>query len=92
MTQYDAAATPMYAALGTEPNLKPWTKLEARINLNELNPTTAYGARESMKMDFSEVDLAPMDELNVILWKSIKGVDSVMPPPVRAFSFIQTGR
>lgn len=92
MTQYDAAATPMYAALGTEKNLKPWTRLEPRISLNERNPSNAYGARRSMGMDFSEVDLIPMDELNEILWKSIKGVDSVMPPPVRAFSFTQMGR
>jgi hypothetical protein len=92
MTQYDAAATPMYAAFGTDKNMKPWTKLEATISLNDLNPSNAYGARRSMEMDFSEVDLIPMDELNDILWKSIKGVDSVMPPPVRAFSFTHIER
>jgi len=92
MTQYDAAATPMYAAFGVDKNMKPWTKLEARISLNDLNPSNAYGARRSMEMDFSEVDLIPMDELNDILWKSIKGVDSAMPPPVRAFSFTHMGR
>jgi hypothetical protein len=33
-------------------------------------------------MDFLEVDRAPMHALNEIIWKSIKGEDSVMPSPM----------
>jgi len=36
-------------------------------------------------MDLKEVDRAPMHALNEIIWKSIKGKDSVMPPPVHRF-------
>jgi hypothetical protein len=36
-------------------------------------------------MDFSDYDRAPMFELNEVIWKSIKGVDSEMPLPVHRF-------
>jgi len=36
-------------------------------------------------MNLKDVDRAPMQALNVILWKSIKGADSSMPAPVHRF-------
>ena len=42
----------------------------------------AYGADRSAKMDFSDYDLVDDFELNEILWRSIKGVDAPIPPPV----------
>jgi hypothetical protein len=35
-------------------------------------------------MNLVEADLAPELELNEILWKSVRGADAVMPPPIRA--------
>ena len=35
-------------------------------------------------MYLAEADLAPEQELNIIIWKSVKGPHSIMPPPVRA--------
>jgi hypothetical protein len=35
-------------------------------------------------MNLIEADLAPERELNEIVWKSIRGADSVMPAPIRA--------
>ena len=35
-------------------------------------------------MYLAEADLAPEQELNEIIWKSVKGPNSIMPPPVRA--------
>ncbi len=40
-------------------------------------------------MYLAEADLAPEQELNVIIWKSVKGPGSIMPPPVRA-AFVRT--
>jgi len=37
------------------------------------NLATAYGARESMKMDFRHADRAPTEKLNIILWKDVMG-------------------
>jgi hypothetical protein len=84
LTQYDAAATPMYAAFQMTPVLAPFVKREARTNLDEMNRTSAPGALESARMDFSQEDLIPELELNEILWKSVNGPFAIMPPPVHA--------
>lgn len=85
LSQYDAAATPFYAAFGTTPDLTPFKGLPAQYDVMEMNPPTAYGARESAKMNFAEADEAPMHRLNEIIWKSVKGKDSPMPPPVHRY-------
>ena len=58
--------------------------LAAQVDLMEKNPKTGALARRSMKLDFSDYDEADPDELNEILWKSVRGAHSPMPPPVRA--------
>ncbi len=83
LTQYDAAAYPMFASFEKKANLSPYEPLDARVDLSAKNPPNAYGAQASLRMNFDEVDEAPEDELNEILWKSIKGPNSPMPPPVR---------
>jgi hypothetical protein len=55
------------------------------IDVNAKNTDKSYGAEESKKMDFSDVDRAPMHALNAILWKSINGADSPVPSPVHRF-------
>ncbi|HYU80992.1 MAG TPA: beta-propeller fold lactonase family protein, partial [Vicinamibacterales bacterium] len=84
MSQYDAAATPMYNAFQATPTLTAYQALAARISVTERNGANAWGALASMAMPFDEADVAPEYELNEILWKSVRGADSPMPPPVRA--------
>ena len=84
MSQYDAAATPMYAAFQPTPMPAPYKLRPARINLDEKNIATAWGAAASAGMYLAEADRAPEQELNEIVWKSVKGPDSAMPPPVRS--------
>ena len=85
LSQYDAAATPFYAAFGTTIDLAPFKGLPAQWDVNEMNAPKAYGARESARMDFAEADTAPMHRLNEIIWKSVKGADLPMPPPVHRY-------
>jgi YVTN family beta-propeller protein len=85
MSQYDAAAMPMYASFGTVPMVTPFNVIPPMIDVNAKNTNKSYGAEESKKMDFSDNDRAPMHALNRIIWKSIKGADSPMPPPVHRF-------
>jgi len=85
MSQFDAGANPMYASLGDTPDLTPFKHLDATTNIQEQNVATAWGARESLAMDFSDVDRTPMFELNEIVWKSVKGADSPMPLPLHRF-------
>jgi len=84
MSQYDAAATPMYGAFQARPVLGGFTKREARVSLDERNDADSPGAAASLAMNLEEADRAPDLELNEIIWKSVRGAASVMPPPVRA--------
>src|SRR5580698_2848601 len=47
------------------------------------NAKTAPGAKESMKMDFRHADHAPVEKLNVILWKDAMG-DKPVPAMLKA--------
>ncbi len=87
MSQYDAAAMPMYKAFGVATDLTPFAALPVEVDLEARNTSKSYGANQSRHMDFGDVDRAPAQLLNEILWKSIKGADSPMPPPVRRYSF-----
>jgi hypothetical protein len=85
MSQYDAAATPLYRAFQTKPDLTPFNRREPRIPLDEKNAATAWGAEASAAMNLdTEADLAPELALNEIIWKSVRGAASPMPPPVHA--------
>jgi YVTN family beta-propeller protein len=86
MSQYDAAATPMYAALGDAPDLTPYAHVEPVIDLSEVNTKTAWGAEASEAMDWTEFDRTPMFALNEIIWKSVRGADSEMPLPLHRFA------
>jgi YVTN family beta-propeller protein len=95
MSQYDAAATPMYNAFASRPDLTPYTLRPARVDLMEKNGQHAYGARESLEMDFSGPDrltARQVDQLNRILWHSIKGSRVPYPSPVRRALLAPSGR
>lgn len=83
LSQYDAAARPMYECFSDKADLTAYDHLPAQIDLNAVNAPTAYGAERSEKMDFSEYDRIDDFELNEILWRAIKGKDAPLPPAVR---------
>jgi YVTN family beta-propeller protein len=83
MSQYDAAATPMYLAFQPVPDATPFSHRPARVSLDEKNDWSSPGARASLNMNLRDADMAPELELNEILWQSIRGAGSVMPPPRR---------
>jgi len=84
MTAYDASAQPMYAAFGPKANLKPFTLVPARVDLEARNTATSYRARDSAKLDLRDADEVPAAIGNDILWHAVKGV-AVKPPPYGAF-------
>ncbi len=83
LSQYDAAARPMFNSFTAKADLTPYTHLPAKIDLNQLNTTMSYGAERSQQMDFSDFDRINDFELNEILWRAVKGRDAPMPAPVR---------
>jgi hypothetical protein len=88
MSQFDAAAQPMYGSFQAAADLTPFTHLPAGVSLSERNSDRAWGAAESAKMDFREADAADDQLLNEIIWRSVRGADDPMPPPVRAAFFV----
>jgi hypothetical protein len=84
MSQYDAASTPMFNSFGARPDLTPYKARAAIISMTDKNPDNAPGARRSREMNFEDADAAPDIEFNEIIWKAVKGQDSVMPAPVRS--------
>jgi DNA-binding beta-propeller fold protein YncE len=84
MTQFDAAATPMYASFGNKADLKPYTHIPAKVDLYEVNTALAWGAQMSEEMDFTKEDAADDLLLGDIVWRSVRGANSPMPAPVRA--------
>jgi YVTN family beta-propeller protein len=91
LTQHDAAATPMYKAFSKTPNSAGYTALPAEIDLMTKNTTNSYGALVAAKMDFSDYDRVDEQQLNRILWHSIKGANVSMPAPVRRAFFMAGG-
>ncbi|MFN0055467.1 MAG: bifunctional YncE family protein/alkaline phosphatase family protein, partial [Planctomycetales bacterium] len=83
LSQFDAAATPMFESFSDQPDLTGYTHVPARVDLEAVNSKLAYGAERSSKMDFSEYDKIDDFELNEILWRAIKGKDAPIPPAVR---------
>jgi DNA-binding beta-propeller fold protein YncE len=84
MSTYDAAATPMFNAFVGVPNLAPFGHTDPRVPADERNLASAFGAIQSNAMDFSIEDRAPEQLLNEIIWRSVKGKNSPMPPPKRS--------
>jgi DNA-binding beta-propeller fold protein YncE len=84
MSQYDAAATPMYNAFQAKADLAGYTHVLPTVDMEATNRKTAWGADLSDKMDFTREDAADDLLLNEVIWRSVRGAESQMPAPVRA--------
>ncbi len=83
LSQYDAAARPMFDSFTAQPDVTPYTHLPAEIDLTARNGLKAFGAARSARMDFSEYDRVDDFELNDILWHAVMGENATQPPAVR---------
>jgi hypothetical protein len=81
MNQFDAGATPMFDCFTDRPELTPFQSVANKVPLDQMNPnprairdeTLRNDALVSSRLNFREVDKAPEDVLNRILWRSQKG-------------------
>ena len=90
MTQYDAAATPMWRCFQPKPNGYTFRAKPLFIDLNEKNVAVNGWQRLSETFNFAKEDSAPDDAFNRVLWYAVKGEHSVYPSPRRA-AFLRTG-
>ena len=92
MTQYDAAATPMYRSFTAQADTAPYTAVPANIDLGTVNLALTPSAKRSEKLDFTDVDRIDDRIFNEILWKGLKGEDFQVPAPRRsAFVLVAEG-
>jgi YVTN family beta-propeller protein len=80
MNQLDLSATAMRHCFQDKPDLTPYTAAKNQIALNEMNkPLKAlkgralYWAKKSLELDLDHADAADEDQLNRILWFSVRG-------------------
>ncbi len=88
MTQYDAAATPMWRSFDTVSKPSTFVLRRPNVNLNERNVAVNKWQQKSEKFDLTKEDAAPDLEFNEVLWHAVKG-ESLPFPGVKRSAFIQ---
>ncbi|AMV38753.1 beta-propeller fold lactonase family protein [Planctomyces sp. SH-PL62] len=94
MNQFDASATPMFDCFTDEPDPTPFVSVANRVPLDQMNPDPKAirdphlreDALLSAQLNFREVDKAPEDVLNRILWRALRG--SAIPYPEWAITAV----
>ncbi len=84
MSQYDAAATPLYDCFTSTPDNTAYAAIPAKVDINERNVADNESSRRSAKFDLAKEDAVPDKEMNEVIWKAVKGESAVMPAPKRS--------
>lgn len=95
MNQFDAAASPMFDCFTETPDFTPFTAVPNRVPLDQMNPEPRAlsdpqlrrDALASGRMNFRQIDRAPEDALNRILWRAARG--TAEPYPEWAITLVQ---
>ncbi len=87
MSQYDAAATPMWRVFASSVNSKGFVVRNNQVDLNDKNTAMNEWQRRSEKFDLTKEDAVPDLEFNTVLWHGLKGDDVPFPGPKRAAFF-----
>jgi hypothetical protein len=82
LTYFDDRAPSLLREFQKEPSAVRYRCRQPEVSLDEMNSKNAPGARESAGWDFRGPDRAPWLELNRVIWKSVKGLESEPPAPV----------
>jgi DNA-binding beta-propeller fold protein YncE len=84
MSQFDAAARPMYNCFQAEVDLRGYQHLVPNTDLKAKNLASAWGAKLSEQFDLTKEDAVDDLLLGEVVWRSVRGPDSPMPAPVRS--------
>jgi YVTN family beta-propeller protein len=83
MTQYDAAATPMWRCFNSTSQPFAYTAIVPKVNLDERNVAMNKWQKKSEEFSFAKEDANNDVEFNRVLWHGLKG-DVPFPGPTRA--------
>ncbi|HVZ25633.1 MAG TPA: hypothetical protein VG842_06255, partial [Sediminibacterium sp.] len=87
MTQYDAAAVPLWRAFQANADLRGFDVLPERVDMGERNTAMNEWQRRSEKFNLNKEDAVPDLEFNTVLWYGLKGTAVPFPGPRRAAFF-----
>jgi len=90
MSQYDAAALPLYDCFTATPDMATYNVKPAQVDLEQRNVAVNESSKRSQSFNLAKEDKVPDLELNDVIWKFVKGENAVMPAPKRsAFVILQ---
>ncbi len=84
MSQFDAAARPMWASFQAKADLTPYDARLPRIDLQERNVAKTRAAKISASFNFSREDAIDEQSFNRVIWSTLRGEQIPMPAPVHA--------
>ncbi|MGG9960219.1 beta-propeller fold lactonase family protein [Ferruginibacter sp. SUN106] len=84
MSQYDAAATPLWRCFTATPDYTAYNAVPAQVDITEKNTVWNELSQRSAQFDLTKEDRVPDLEFSEVIWKGVKGLHSVMPAPRRA--------
>ena len=84
MTQYDAAATPLWRSFTKNPDVLSYSLLPSNVNFNDKNGLQNELTILSEKYNWSKEDAVPDVVFNDLLWRGLKGLNYKVPAPKRA--------
>jgi YVTN family beta-propeller protein len=84
MSQYDAAAEPMWRCFSNQADNTGFNEKPLQTNINSVNTIENVWQRKSEKFDFSREDRVPDRVFTEVIWKAVKGENAIVPMPRRA--------
>ena len=83
MSQYDAAARPLFGCFQARPSLAPYQAKAARVPLDARNTVWNRSAERSSRFNLAREDATPDRDLTEVVWKAIRGEAATVPAPRR---------
>ena len=84
MSQYDAAAMPLYECFTNKPDISPYIAKPAQVDLEQRNIADNRSSKLSQSFNLAKEDAVPDLILNEVIWKYVKGENAVLPAPKRS--------
>ncbi|HEY0246318.1 MAG TPA: hypothetical protein VGC01_12190, partial [Mucilaginibacter sp.] len=84
MSQYDAAALPLYNCFTNKPDFTPYILKQPQVDLHQRNVAVNESSKRSSLFNLADEDKVPDLQLNEVIWKYVKGETAVMPAPKRS--------
>ncbi len=91
MSQYDAAATPLWRCFAKKADLSPFTARPSGVDLNQKNVAVNRNSKRSSLFNLTHPD--DIDDLifSEIVWQTVRGPHSIIPAPRRG-AFVRLGK